>query len=977
MSMKKLSSATIKLVSSTQVITSTSSVVKELVENAIDAQSTIIDIRIENYGLDKIEIRDNGTGISCEDVHVMCLPGYTSKLSEISDLDKLTSYGFRGEALSSICAVADVTVITKTDKDKYANTYSMDMNGYVKSSSITHHQKGTVIKVVELFRRLPVRKQLYSSKKHCVNDLRKMEYIVKSLSVIKPDIRVSLVHNKSLLWQKTPVNELPLAFGQLWSSSVNKCVKHLTFSNDKMNIELILPNQNIDVQNCFLTTTVCDAIFLYVNKRPIRDNKIEKLIVGEISNYFGHYLPPGKYLPCLISINVPPETIDVNLEPDKSRIFFHNQDEILNYIKYNVANHYYNSNQSNEPFELEKNSLKCNKRKLPSDIEENVKKPVQVKCNDSSQFCHKRDQMHDVDFFFKNVEDISLCEGNANLKPDAESTKIIDRNTSDSEFDNTNYGNCMSQTSSIKSIEVSEKHVLTDEGLSLEGIDFEEPFLIDEKENSSEENFANNKSDEKINNEINISNLDLKSTTLSQWSKGHFLLNGNPVNCGVTIIADSLLSERILHDHSDNSTLSENEKTETIKHKEKNNLENSTISIAFDNKEEKIKNNATITKTHKISAPLFRTVAVSDEQVPGLTHLVSRPQSWVHQPRSKRPVRETPSENFSVTIQSVSSQMGNKEMSGFTLFAKEMRIKILRENPGLDFTKVSQLLAKSWAELSANEKESYKNLANEQKTKPLKKLEESKKKKKNFEFLLKNLKRHTTFVNISLLEIKQNLIKNKRVNLTSDYELVGQIEENNWICRVYNKIMLLNISCLQESVTFFKKLSMDAIPLKIIDEPIIVDKNFLGLQNYQFLTNLSVNHEPFTNTSTVSDDRIAKNGFNITFEFNGDGNNPVVKITDIALHISIYGLDDLKEIIELMRKQNIPNLSLCRPLKVINYLRSETVRFCKNSSLPKSIDEINKLMDFWFQNEPFFAHNTCVHHKNVFSLLHMLNNDVE
>lgn len=87
---------------------------------------------------------------------------------------------------------------------------------------------------MDLFKRLPVRKQLYSSKKYCVNDLRKIEHIVKSLSVIEPNIRVSLVHNKSLLWQMTPVKEMILAFGQLWSSAVTKCVKHLTFSFDKV-----------------------------------------------------------------------------------------------------------------------------------------------------------------------------------------------------------------------------------------------------------------------------------------------------------------------------------------------------------------------------------------------------------------------------------------------------------------------------------------------------------------------------------------------------------------------------------------------------------------------------------------------------------------------------------------------------------------------------------------------------------------------
>lgn len=93
---------------------------------------------------------------------------------------------------------------------------------------------GTVIKVVDLFKKLPVRKQIYSSKKHCVNDLRRVENIVKLLTAIQQNIRVSLVHNKSVLWQMTPVNDLAVTFGQIWSSSMTKYVKHLTFSCEEV-----------------------------------------------------------------------------------------------------------------------------------------------------------------------------------------------------------------------------------------------------------------------------------------------------------------------------------------------------------------------------------------------------------------------------------------------------------------------------------------------------------------------------------------------------------------------------------------------------------------------------------------------------------------------------------------------------------------------------------------------------------------------
>lgn len=96
---------------------------------------------------------------------------------------------------------------------------------------------GTIIQVVNLFKKLPVRKQMYNSKKQCVNDLRKIEYIVKSLAAIQQNIRVSLVHNKSVLWQITPVNDLIVTYGQIWSSSMTKYVKQLRFSSEEVTFE--------------------------------------------------------------------------------------------------------------------------------------------------------------------------------------------------------------------------------------------------------------------------------------------------------------------------------------------------------------------------------------------------------------------------------------------------------------------------------------------------------------------------------------------------------------------------------------------------------------------------------------------------------------------------------------------------------------------------------------------------------------------
>lgn len=105
--MKQLPATTVRLLSSSQIITSVVSVVKELIENSLDAGATSIDVKLENYGFDKIEVRDNGEGIKAVDAPVMAVKYYTSKINSHEDLENLTTYGFRGEALGSICCVAE------------------------------------------------------------------------------------------------------------------------------------------------------------------------------------------------------------------------------------------------------------------------------------------------------------------------------------------------------------------------------------------------------------------------------------------------------------------------------------------------------------------------------------------------------------------------------------------------------------------------------------------------------------------------------------------------------------------------------------------------------------------------------------------------------------------------------------------------------------------------------------------------------
>ncbi|XP_051643752.1 PMS1 protein homolog 1 isoform X3 [Manacus candei] len=194
--MKQLPGETIRLLSSSQVITSVVSVVKELIENSLDAGATSIDVKLDNYGFNKIEVRDNGSGIKVEDVPVMAIKHYTSKISSSEDLERLTTYGFRGEALGSICSIAEVLVTTKTATDDISTQYALNSNGHVTSKKPSHLGQGTTVTVLDLFKNLPVRKQFYSTSRKCKEELKKVQDLLTAYGIIKPDLRVTLIHNK-------------------------------------------------------------------------------------------------------------------------------------------------------------------------------------------------------------------------------------------------------------------------------------------------------------------------------------------------------------------------------------------------------------------------------------------------------------------------------------------------------------------------------------------------------------------------------------------------------------------------------------------------------------------------------------------------------------------------------------------------------------------------------------------------------------
>ena len=214
-------------------------------------------------------MRDNGTGIKREDTANMAKPHFTSKLITFNDLQSLEHYGFRGEALSSVAAVSDMTVTTRTNDDIIATTYTLDHSGNITSSKHSHLSTGTTVSVVNIFRNLPVRRQCFKSAKKCKEELRRIEELLIGLGLAHCGLRLTLKHNKCVVWQKIQTadfgSNVSLIFGAALFQQL-LAVNYQCFS-PMVKIRAFVPKPEADLS--LVSRSTPDKIYMLVNERCV------------------------------------------------------------------------------------------------------------------------------------------------------------------------------------------------------------------------------------------------------------------------------------------------------------------------------------------------------------------------------------------------------------------------------------------------------------------------------------------------------------------------------------------------------------------------------------------------------------------------------------------------------------------------------------------------------------------------------------
>ncbi len=323
-----------------EVVERPASVVKELIENCIDANASKIVIEIEAGGHKKICIRDNGDGIAKEDIGLALSQHATSKVYDLDELENISTMGFRGEALASIASVSRLTLTSKPVQQDSA--WQVNTERYEKHLDIqpAAHPNGTSVEVVDLFFNTPARRRFLRAPK---TEFQHIEKVVKCIALAHPAISFDLIHNGKTtlrLFKSSTYERIQKVFKQ----SVNRNL--LPFDYASPNLKL-----NGWISEVGFGADTNENQFLFINHRVMKD----KLLIHAIRQAYEGMIPSAKY-PCFaVFLTMEPSQFDVNVHPAKHEVRFHEARNVHDAVYRAVDNTLLNSIKNESSAELNAN----------------------------------------------------------------------------------------------------------------------------------------------------------------------------------------------------------------------------------------------------------------------------------------------------------------------------------------------------------------------------------------------------------------------------------------------------------------------------------------------------------------------------------------------------------------------------------------------------------------------------------------------
>jgi DNA mismatch repair protein MutL len=326
MRIQQLSAALANQIAAGEVIERPASVVKELLENALDAEADSISIDIGYGGLTQIKISDNGRGIVADDLPLAIAAHATSKISQLKDLYAITSMGFRGEALASIASISRLSISSKPAEQEHAMSLTTDGDGKLVISPCARSQ-GTTIDVRDIFFNAPVRKKFLKPER---SEFQAIELIVKRFALSAPHIAINLNHNG-----KQQLNLTAASCDKTRLARIRKLLGK-TFIDQSFHLDI--EHAGLSLQG-FISTkdyqrSQNDKLWVYVNNRMVKD----KLLNHAIKQAYESILYPGRHPACLLYLTIKADEVDVNVHPTKHEVRFQQPRYVHDFISSQLTN---------------------------------------------------------------------------------------------------------------------------------------------------------------------------------------------------------------------------------------------------------------------------------------------------------------------------------------------------------------------------------------------------------------------------------------------------------------------------------------------------------------------------------------------------------------------------------------------------------------------------------------------------------------
>jgi len=328
MSIKVLSEQLASQIAAGEVVERPSSVVKELIENALDAGATTINLTIRGGGRDLIQVADNGSGIPADEIEIAFQRHATSKLSTAEDLAAISTLGFRGEALAAIAAVSHLTVISRTEEEQAGTRLQLE-GGLKTDQDLVGAPKGTVIAVENLFYNTPARLKFLKS---ITTERRLIDEYVTRYALAYPDVRFRLTHENRVTFQTTGNGNIQEVLGEMHDAETAKQLLPVGRQREMPELDSGA-HKEIAVHGFVgppgLNWANRSRITLFVNGRWIKDSSLTYAVIQA----YHTLLPTGRYPLGIVFIEMPVEDVDVNVHPAKTEVRFQRPNNVFGAVQ--------------------------------------------------------------------------------------------------------------------------------------------------------------------------------------------------------------------------------------------------------------------------------------------------------------------------------------------------------------------------------------------------------------------------------------------------------------------------------------------------------------------------------------------------------------------------------------------------------------------------------------------------------------------